>query len=92
MNNLPERGNSRNALLARSARSNCRYNRMSSASKVFERKKNVAFATAIIEQALSLKPSQVFAFPDVHANIDADLIKYGVAVTTDDRIFWVFLP
>ena len=57
--------------------------------KVFRTKKEriVAFATVIIEQILSLKPSQVFAFPDVQANIDADLIKYGVAVTTDDQVY-----
>ena len=57
--------------------------------KVFRTKKEriVAFATAIIEQILSLKPSQVFAFPDVQANIDADLIKYGVAVTTDNQVY-----
>ena len=57
--------------------------------KVFRKKKEiiVAFATAIIEQILSLKPSQVFAFPHVQANIDADLIKYGVAVTTDDQVY-----
>ena len=58
--------------------------------KVFRTKKEriIAFATVIIEQILSLKPSQVFAFPDVHANIDADLIKYGVAVTTDDQVYF----
>ena len=57
--------------------------------KVFRKKKEiiVAFATAIIEQILSLKPSQVFAFPDVQANIDADLIKFGVAVMTDKQVY-----
>ena len=57
--------------------------------KVFRKKKEiiVAFATAIIEQILSLKPSQVFAFPDVQANNDADLVKYSVAVMTDDQVY-----